>query len=199
MLTVAILALGVAGGAGRASAAGAPNVKCHSGDILTGVYKNVLVPPGNFCLLLGATVLENVLANNSTQLGIDNSRIGGNVLANNVSDNGWVCGSTIGHNLEVANASQSTAEPGAWFIGDASWCIAQFDPVPGNYIGGNLGFHNNESGGFISNNDIERNLTCENNSPPPTGANNSVDGNATGQCAGMGGGVDDSLSPTDSD
>ena len=121
--------------------------------------------------------------------------------ANNVSDNGWVCGSTIGHNVEVGYASQSSADPGSWFIDDASWCVPQFDPVPGNYIGGNLTFHNNVSGGFISNNDIEGNFACQNNTPPPTGSNNAVDGNATGQCAGMAGGVDDSAprrrTPTD--
>ena len=144
-------------------------------------------------------MLGNVQANNAEQLGIDNSRVNGNVQANNVTDNGWVCGSTIGHNVEVGNASQSSAEPGSWYIGDASWCVPQFDPVPGNYIGGNLDFHNNSSGGFISNNDVEGNLACQNNTPPPTGTNNAVDGNATGQCAGMAGGVDDSASPPDSD
>jgi len=198
-LAAAMLALGIAAGGGRASAADAQNVKCHSGDILTGVYHNVDVPPGNFCLLLGATVLGNVTANNAIQLGIDNSTVNGNVEAHNVTDNGWVCGSTIGHNVDIANADQSSAEPGSWFIGDASWCIPQFDPVPGNYIGGNLSFQYNENGGSISNNDIEGNLTCEKNTPPPTGTNDAVDGNATGQCAGMAGGVDDIASPPDSD
>ena len=63
-ITATAAAIGVAAGAGTASAAGAQNVQCHSGDILAGVYKNVVVPRGNFCLLLGATVLGNVTANN---------------------------------------------------------------------------------------------------------------------------------------
>ena len=133
-LTLAVvLALGIAGGAGGASAAGAKNVKCHSGDILEGTYNNVEVPRGNFCLLLGATVLGNVTANHATQLGIDNSTVKGNVEANDVTDNGWVCGSPVGHDVQVGDAHQSSADPGSWFIGDASWCIPQFDPVPGNY------------------------------------------------------------------
>jgi hypothetical protein len=191
--------LAFAGGAGSAAAAGAKNVKCHSGDILEGTYHNVVVPKGNFCLLLGATVLGNVTANRAAQLSIDNSSVRGNVEAHNVTDNGWVCGSTIGQNVDVANAAESTSEPGSWFIGDASWCVPQFDPVPGNYIGGTLNFHDNQSGGFISNNDIEKNLMCDKNTPPPTGSNNAVDGKATGQCAGLPGGVDDSASPPDSD
>lgn len=198
-LTVAGLAIVLAGAAGSGRAAGPPNVKCHSGDILEGTYNNVEVPKGNFCLLLGATVLHNVIANGATQLGIDNSRIGGNVEAHNVTDNGWLCGSTVGGNVDVANSGQSTAEPGSWFIGDASWCTAQFDPVPGNYIGGSLRFNDNASGGSISNNDIEHDLACEHDTPPPTGTNNAVDHKATGQCAALAGGVDDSSSPPDSD
>ena len=45
---------------------------------------------------------------------------------------------------------------------------------------------------------IEHNLDCHNNTPPPTGSNNAVDGNAQGQCAALAGGVDDSASPPDS-
>jgi hypothetical protein len=204
-----LVAVGVAGAAAAAlvigtasapaGAAGAPNAKCHSGDILTGTYNNVTVVPRNYCLVLGATVLGNVQANGAVQIGIDNSRVDGDVHADNVTQNGWVCGSTIGGNVDVVNASQSASEPGSWFIGDASWCTAQFDPVPGNYIGGNLTFHNNASGGSLSNNDIEGNLQCGNNTPPPTGTNNAVDHDAQGQCASLAGGVDDSASPPDSD
>jgi hypothetical protein len=198
-LAISGLAIVLALSATPVRAATPPNAKCHSGDILTGTYNNVVVPKGNFCLLLGATVLHNVTANGAVQLGIDNSKIGGNVEAHRVSDNGWLCGSTVGGNVDIANSAQSSAEPGSWFIGDASWCTPQFDPVPGNYIGGSLHFNHNASGGSISNNDIERDLACEKNTPPPTGANNAVDHKATGQCAALAGGVDDSASPPDSD
>src|SRR5581483_8871320 len=134
LLMLAVVAISVAIGALPAWGSSAPNVQCHSGDILEGTYNNVSVAKGNFCLLLGATVL-------------------GNVQANNVTDNGWLCGSTVGGNVEVGNAGQSSAPPGSWFIGDASWCnFLPFDAVPGNSIGGNLNFQNNASGGFISNN-----------------------------------------------
>jgi hypothetical protein len=198
--TVAVAtALIIGPAAAPAGASGAPNAQCHSGDILTGTYNNVTVVPGNFCFVFGATVLGNVQANGAQQIGIDNSAVHGDVQANGVTQNGWVCGSTIGGNVAVGNASQSGSEPGSWFIGDASWCTPQFDPIPGNYIGGNLTFQNNASGGFISNNDIEGNLQCGNNSPPPTGTNNAVDHNAQGQCSGMAGGVDDSASPPDAE
>ena len=93
---VAALVIGTA--AAPAGAAGAPNAQCHSGDILTGTYNNVTVVPGNYCLVLGATVLGNIQANGAVQIGIDNSGVHGNVSANNVTQNGWVCGSTIGGN-----------------------------------------------------------------------------------------------------
>jgi hypothetical protein len=118
-LAIAGLAI-MLGSATPVRAADPPNAKCHSGDILTGTYNNVVVPKGNFCLLLGATVLHNVIANGATQLGIDNSKIGGNVEAHHVTDNGWLCGSTVGHNVDITDAGQSSAEPGSWFIGDAS-------------------------------------------------------------------------------
>jgi hypothetical protein len=182
------LAILLAGSAAPAGAATPPNAKCHSGDILTGTYNNVVVPKGNFCLLLGATVLHNVTANDAIQLGIDNSKIGGNVQAHRLSGN-----------VDVTDSSQSSTEPGSWFIGDASWCTPQFDPVPGNYIGGSLRFNHNKSGASISNNDIEHDLVCEKNTPPPTGTNNAVDRKATGQCAALAGGIDDSASPPDDD
>lgn len=56
-------------------------VVCHSGDILEGTYNNVRIPAGNFCLLLGATVKHSVFANDSIQMGIDNSTIGDDVFA----------------------------------------------------------------------------------------------------------------------
>jgi hypothetical protein len=194
-LGVFVASVTLAGAAGNP-----PNVVCHSGDILEGTYHNVAVAKGNFCLVLGATVTGDVQANNALQIGIDNSSIGGNVQANNVTGNGWVCGSTIGGNVDVGNnAANSAASPGTWFIGDASWCIPQFDPQPGNYVAGNLQFHNNATGGVISNTDVEANLDCHSNTPSPTGSNNAVDGSAKGQCAALAGGADDSASPPDSD
>ena len=201
LLMLAVVTISVAIVALPAWGSSAANVQCHSGDILEGTYNNVSVAKGNFCLLLGATVLGNVMANNSEQIGIDGSNIGGDVQANNVTDNGWLCGSTVGGNVEVGNAGQSSAPPGSWFIGDASWCnFLPFDAVPGNSIGGNLNFHNDASGGFISNNDIEHNLDCHNNALAPSGSNNAVDGTSSDQCAGMDGAPDsDTLSPADSD
>lgn len=95
----------------------------------------------------------------------------------------------------VTRAMASATDPGQWFIGDASFCTPQFDPVPGNYIGGNLAFNDIASGGIISNNDIEGKLHCGGNTPAPTGGNNAADKGASGQCATFGGGLDDAMSP----
>jgi hypothetical protein len=192
--------IAAAAATGAAAASGPQNVTCHSGDIIEGTYKNVTVAKGNFCLILHSTITGNVQANNALQIGIDDTTVGGNVQANNVTGNGWLCGSTVAGNVEVGNnTANADAPPGTWFIGDSSWCVPPFDTVPGNYIGGNLHFHDNTTGASIENNDIEGNLDCHDNTPPPTGSNNAVDGNAQGQCAGLAGGVDDSASPPDSD
>ena len=186
------------------------NVTCHSGQILTGFYGNVTVPKGNYCELLQAVVEGNVFASGAKQLGIDHSVITGNVTANRVTDNGWICGSQIAGYVSINHAyfnSDTTTSPGTWVIGDpgtfggVTYCgNTSFDQVPGNAIEGSLTFVGNASGGAITDNDIEGALNCTGNAPPLTGSGNQVDGPNTGQCSTFGGGTDDdTLSPGDND
>src|SRR5579871_4862857 len=109
-----VIGVGFVAAASASAAGGPPNVVCHSGDIIEGTYHNVTVAKGNFCLVFNAVITVNVQANNAQQIGIESSTIAGNVQANNVTDNGWVCGSTIGGNVEVGNASSGPDEPGTW-------------------------------------------------------------------------------------
>ena len=195
---------------GSAATLAAHNVTCHSGDVLTGFFGDVTVPAGNFCYLLQAVVEGNVVANGATQLGIDHSVITGNVTANRVTDNGWICGSQIAGNVTIEHASsnpETTNSPGTWVIGDSSlfggvsYCgNTGFDQVPGNAIEGGLTFVSNASGGAISDNDIEHALTCTGDAGSLTGGGNQVDGLNSGQCSAFGGGTDDdSVSPGDND
>lgn len=188
----------------------AHDVTCHSGDVLTGFFGDVTVPAGNFCFLLQAVVEGNVVANGATQLGIDHGVITGNVTANRVTDNGWICGSQIAGNVTIEHASlnpETTNSPGTWVIGDSSlfggisYCgNTSFDQVPGNAIEGAVTFVSNASGGAISDNDIEHALTCAGNAAPLTGSGNQVDGLNSGQCSAFAGGTDDdTLSPGDND
>lgn len=190
-----------------ASASAPKKVTCHSGDILTGIFGTVTVPAGNFCELLQATVVGNVIAQNgATQLGIDNSQVTGRITATGVTDNGWICGSRIGGDVVITNSAsnpETTFSPGQWDVGfaDPNYCgSTAFDPVPGNAIGGDLKFFNNASGEELGNNDVEVNLHCTGNTPAPTGSNNQVDKGITGQCIGLTGGTDnDTTSPGDND
>jgi hypothetical protein len=190
------------------NAAGAfPPVTCHSGDILTGFFGTVTVPQGNYCELLQATVVGNVIAQSgAVQLGIDNSQITGRVVATAITDNGWICGSRIGGDVVITQSlsnPETMNSPGLWDIGspDPAYCGAtQFDPVPGNAIGGDLTFKNNRSGGALADNDVEVDFNCRGNNPPPAGSNNQVDGNTSAQCAALAGGTDDdTTSPGDND
>ncbi len=182
-------------------------ITCHSNDIITGIHGTVTIPKGNYCELLQATVVGNVIAERgAVQLGIDNSQITGHVSATAITDNGWICGSRIGGSVIIthsANNPDVTTSPGTWDIGspDPNYCgNTQFDPVPGNAIGGDLTFTKNASGGALANNDIEQDLTCSGNVPPPTGSNNQVDQHTSSQCAALKGGVDnDTTSPGDND
>ena len=206
VLTLVASASLVASGPGARAASETPsNVTCHSGDIITGFWGNVTVPPGNYCELLQAIVEGSVTANGAKQLGVDNSTITGNISVNSVTDNGWICGSRIGGNITAnyAVANPETANsPGYWDIGyaDPSWCgFTSFDPVPGNSIMGTLTVQHNKNGVKIGNDDIESKLTCGYNSPAPTGSNNQIDGTKTG-CASVSTGPDnDTSSPGDND
>lgn len=190
------------------------NIVCNDANpVVAGFYKNVTVPHGQFCDLLQAHLTGSLYANGALQVGVDNSTISGSINASGVTDNGWVCGSSVAGNVIVANAqfnSDTTTSPGQWVIGDSGsfgsqglYCgNTQFDPVPGNWIGGDLRFNHNASGGTISNNDVEDDLTCVGNSPPPSGTNNAVDDLNTGQCAALGGNTEpggDVTSPGDND
>lgn len=184
------------------------DVTCHSGDILTGFFGDVTVPAGNFCYLLQAIVEGDVTANKATQLGIDNSTVTGDIHATNVTKNGWICGSRIGGDVTIDKSKlDATTDPYTWVIGDSVGAPSPtncgdpgFDPVPGNFIVGDLTFDGNASGARISNNDIEGALKCVDNTPPPTGSGNQVDEANTGQCAALGGGADnDTMSPGDND
>jgi hypothetical protein len=175
-----------------ASAATYKPVTCHSGDILEGTYGNVTIPSGNYCLILRSTIYGNVTAQSgATQLGIDNSTITGNINVSGITDNGWICGSHIGGNVNISGSAynpDTVYSPGYWDIGfaDPNYCgNTSFDPTPGNTITGSLTFTNNQSGANIANNNIGNNLGCSGNTPPPTGGNNHVSGNATGQCAAL--------------
>lgn len=189
-----------------AAASGSGKVVCHSGDIIEGTVESVTVPSGNYCELLRATVEGSVTADSGAiQLGIDDSTIMRGVTSEGVTDNGWVCGSTIHGNITIlhsaSNPDANTGNsPGDWAIGDPSWCVAQFDPQPGNVLYGNLNFYDNQSGATMTDNDIEGSLACVRNTPAPTGSGNTVDGSASGQCVSLGGSPDtDANSPPDSD
>jgi hypothetical protein len=143
---------------------------------------------------------ETWFADGASQVNLDGTTVDGNVLANGDSNPGFICGSIIGGNLVIHQTAAGVGPPPMWEIGDPGSCnFLPFDVTTGNYIGGNIEFSENQSGAMILGNDVEGNLQCHGNTPPPTGVGNAVDGQAIGQCAGFDGGVDDSTSPPDSD
>src|SRR3984893_13231810 len=199
--------------AGTATSSAAPpsdqhkphSVTCHNGDILTGFFGNVTVAKDNDCELLQAIVEGNVTASDAVQLGIDHSTITGNVVATDVSDNGWICGSSIGGDVTITKTEgnpETNISPRHWVLGNSSRTAVYqqmwLNRTQRSYIAGHINFTNNKSGATISNNDIEDDLNCTGNAPLPTGTNNRVDGPNTGQCSAPGGGTDnDTTSPGD--
>src|SRR5687768_948399 len=96
LLVLSILALTmVVASSSEAMAGDTPCV-----GMLTGTFDNVVVPPGQTCLLTGATVRGNVKALENSRLVINNSTVGGNVEGDK-ADLVQVNFSTVRENISI--------------------------------------------------------------------------------------------------
>ena len=82
----------------------APNLTCDSSQpFFTGTYNNVVVPPGQNCILSNSTVYGNVTVEHTGNLDLQNSgAVGGDLLvgsqASSFEDSGWsIAGQAVGN------------------------------------------------------------------------------------------------------
>lgn len=91
--------------------AGAPSAQAAVTEctgVLTGTHDNVIVPSGEDCEMVGATVTGNVLVKSGASLRASFSTISGNVTG---TDSEWVClqfGSEAGGNFNVRGGAVGT-------------------------------------------------------------------------------------------
>ena len=168
----------------------------------TTINGNLKIPAGGRCALSGTTVNGNLtvdgalVANGATIRGnlqaqqaqfvtLNDATVNGNVqvaqLLSNppASGKNFICDSLINGNLQIQQSSS-----------DSPWDIGQTLPAVScseNTVKGNLQFQNNDAQGLISNNSINGNLQCNNDTPPASGipGSNSVRGNKQGECLGL--------------
>jgi hypothetical protein len=108
-------------------------------------------------------------------LGVDymdlyDSTVNGDFFVRSTQSGSIFCGNTLNGNAEfTGNRTLLT-------IGSPGEACA------GNNVRGSVKVEQNQAEAEISDNDIGGNLTCFDNTPPPTGAANRVEGNKEGQC-----------------
>ncbi|HST26163.1 MAG TPA: hypothetical protein VLJ76_09230 [Gaiellaceae bacterium] len=159
---------------------------------VTGMPKDVVVPPGNACILEGVTVTHDVTVQTGASLGVDNSTIGHDVKAdgaaffefigytgpihvghdvvltgtspNAQSFGGYdICDATIGHDLSITGANVADEIE----VGDNGPQDNEFCAFPGpqpDSIGHDVTVSNNTAGKVdVGNNSIGHDLNVNSN------------------------------------
>jgi hypothetical protein len=122
----------------------------------------------------GVEVDGNLAASGTDYFDLYDSTVAGNFSVRNTTSGSIFCGNTLAGNPEfTGNMTLLT-------IGSPT------EACDGNRVSGNIIVRNNQAEAEISDNDVNGNLQCSGNTPPPTGGGNRVDGNAEGQCRGFG-------------
>jgi hypothetical protein len=131
----------------------------------TNVDGNVLLEIGGDLLALRARINGNVQTDGAERVRIRRSEIGGDIQLTGLygSTRSEVLSTAVGGTLDVHH-------------NEARLLLNL------NEVTSDLKANNNTGGVSISGNTIGGNLQCQNNSPPPTGGNNIVDGSKEDQC-----------------
>jgi hypothetical protein len=152
------------------------------GEIGATTVDNLRVPQGATCTLNGTTVTGTIKVERSATLKAQSVNVIGNVQAEN-HKLVVVKKSTVGGNIQIEQGG------GAQIVNVRIKQALQFDAnnnqlvARRNRITTDLQAFQNRGGVEISNNTIDGNLQCKENSPAPVGGGNRVGGNKEDQCA----------------
>ena len=178
-LLLAVLALTASVTAGM-SQAGGPPTQC-SGAFTGTTQGNLVVPSGEFCIIIGASIGGNVLVSpGAIGFHSHHSTIDGSVLSPGpIVFDVRVLDSTVGHDVSVAQMRAGTAggicrstigdnvilKNNAGFMNVGSGF--PFDVCPfstsGNHIGGNLILDDNSGGNTFNNNTVDGSVLINDN------------------------------------
>ena len=123
---------------------------------------NLRVPQGATCTLNGTRVQGTVKVERSATLTATGIRVVGNVQAEGAG-RVVVRTSRVGGSIQVVQGRTAT--------------------VHANAVKGDIQFFGNRGAIAVTNNRVDGNLQCKENSPAPTGGRNAVQGNKEDQCA----------------
>jgi hypothetical protein len=140
--------------------------------VLTGTHDNVVVPSGQDCEMLGATVTGNVLVRQDASLRASASQIAGNVLG---LDSSWVClqfGSELGGNFHVRGGDPMTTtgfDIGVEVQGNALVTEnAGLTFIDAAQVGGKIEVRKNTGTLEIEHNTVGGHVRIDENDVPPT-------------------------------
>lgn len=173
-----------------------------SGNSCNGVYNgtfqgNLKISAGQDCVFVGGTIVGNVQLDGGN-LSLTNTVVNGNVQAQNggsfsIGPSATINGNLQAHNLPAGGAGNQVCD--SHITGNLQYQnsetpieIGSGSPTcTGNTIGGNIQFHNNSAQGLISDNSINGNLQCQNDTPAASGIadSNTVVGQKQGECEGL--------------
>jgi hypothetical protein len=132
------------------------------GTIGATTIDNLRVPQGAICTLNGTRVKGTVKVERGATLKASGVRVIGNVQAEGAA-NVNVATSTVGGSVQIVQGKNSKLNR--------------------NAVKGDVQYFENRGTISITKNKIDGNLQCKENSPPPTGGGNIVQGNKEDQCA----------------
>lgn len=146
---------------------------------------NVRVPQGASCALNGTRVEGTVKVERNAKLVASGIRVKGNVQSEEFRSVTLRQGSRVVGSVQLKNGldgglgrvANSTINGDLQFFSNEAPMVAS-----GNTILANLQANQNTGGLLIENNRISSVLSCQANTPPPTGGNNRA-GDKEGQCA----------------
>jgi len=160
--------------------------------VFTGTTKDLVVPAGNACAVIGATITHDITVEKGASLGIDNSTVGHDVKGTGaalVEFIGYTGPINVGHDVTLTGTSPQAQEYGAYDIcdttighdlsitgaqlafeievGDVGPQDNEFCSFPGpmpTSVGHDLTVSNNSTGKVdVGNNSVGHDLTVSNN------------------------------------
>jgi hypothetical protein len=166
--------------AASAPVAHAEETVCR-GTITDRTVDNLRVPQEATCTLRRVVAQGTVKIERDATLDAHRLRVIGNVQGEN-ADKVLIRRSRVGGSVQIVQGGGARVENTRVKMDILYDSNRRFLAALNNNVGGNIQAFQNSGGVRIADNFVDGNLQCKENKPPPTGGNNTVQGNKEDQC-----------------
>ena len=157
-----------------------PEDSCE-GEVVGGTVENLIVDDGTTCMLDGTRITGNLFVYTDATLVARNIWVGGNIQAEGAALVDVGGATIVGGNIQIKQGREARVESvrigGDLQLEQKSGSLV----ADGNIIDGNLQVFQNTGGVTLTFNRVAENLQCKENSPAPTGGDNTA-GSKEDQC-----------------